>query len=276
MDPRKHYKILEIERSASLEEARQAYRDLIAVWHPDRYAHNPRLQKKALEKVKTVNAAFEFVSRFIIENGSGVENPSGTHNRPAPAASRKKNTVADTGDREAVWEKTESRLAAMARAKELAQAREAARTREAAKLAAAEKKRRAASKESRRDVQNQARKQAREDAERARLEKKLDRERAWAETEQKLRALKLAREKAALACTGNPAEDKKGRATVGWYMKQVLICSGILLVVFSGNALQTFVHVTFTVMLTMIGGSFLAWWVAAKVIGKRCLKRKND
>jgi len=274
MVPYKHYKILEIDPSASLEEARQAYRDLIAVWHPDRYTHNPRLQEKALEKVKTVNAAFDVVSRFIIENGSLKKNPPEAESRPAQATFQEKNRAVDNSDRAAVWEKTEARLAALARAKEFAQAREAAREQEAARIAAAEEKRRAALKEGRREAQHQAQAQEKEVAERARIEKKLARERAWAETEQKLRALKLAREKAALARADNHTEPRENRGLVGWYLKQVFISSGILFIGFSGNALQTFIHISFTAMLITIGSGFLAWWVVAKIMGGKAKKSK--
>jgi curved DNA-binding protein CbpA len=276
MDPRKHYKILEIERSASLEEARQAYRDLIAVWHPDRYTHNPRLQKKALEKVKAVNAAFEYVSRFILENGSEKEGPSEANGRTAPATARKKTEAADNLDRAAVWEKTEARLAALARARELAQAREALQAREAARWVKVGKKRPPASKKSGLEAENRVRARDKETTEKGHLEKRLAREKAWAETEQKLRALKLAREKAALARAGSHPRRKESREPVGWYVKQVLISVGILLIAFSSNALQPFIHISFTAMLTMIGGGFLTWWGVAKIMGRKRLRNKGE
>jgi len=49
---------------ASQDEVNQAYRDLINVWHPDRFANNPRLQKKAEEKIKEINAAYEYIRSF--------------------------------------------------------------------------------------------------------------------------------------------------------------------------------------------------------------------
>ena len=42
-------RILEVEPGASLEEIKQAYRDQTKVWHPDRFANDVRLQKKAEE-----------------------------------------------------------------------------------------------------------------------------------------------------------------------------------------------------------------------------------
>ena len=56
--------ILGLKPGASQEEVNQAYRDLANVWHPDRFVGNPRLQKKAEEKIKEINAAYEYVKSF--------------------------------------------------------------------------------------------------------------------------------------------------------------------------------------------------------------------
>lgn len=55
------YSFLELELGDSPEKAKQAYRDLAFVWHPDRYSHNPRLQQKANEKLKAINEACEYL-----------------------------------------------------------------------------------------------------------------------------------------------------------------------------------------------------------------------
>ncbi|MGB7413310.1 MAG: J domain-containing protein [Thermosynechococcaceae cyanobacterium] len=54
-----HFQILELEASASLGEIKQAYKDLVTVWHPDRFGHNPRLREKAEGKLKQFNQAYE-------------------------------------------------------------------------------------------------------------------------------------------------------------------------------------------------------------------------
>jgi DnaJ-domain-containing protein 1 len=56
--------VLGLKPGASQEEVTQAYRDLVNVWHPDRFVGNPRLQKKAEEKVKEINAAYEYIKSF--------------------------------------------------------------------------------------------------------------------------------------------------------------------------------------------------------------------
>ena len=75
MDLRNCYKILEIQQTASLSEIKQAYRDMIGIWHPDRYVQNPRLHDKATEKLKELNVAYnELITRLtsgIVKNDAG-------------------------------------------------------------------------------------------------------------------------------------------------------------------------------------------------------------
>jgi uncharacterized protein (TIGR02145 family) len=59
-----YYKILELDPGASLEQIKQAYRDLARVWHPDRFSHDIRLQEKAQEKMKEINEAYEQLQSF--------------------------------------------------------------------------------------------------------------------------------------------------------------------------------------------------------------------
>jgi TonB family protein len=56
-------RILEIEPGASLEQIRQAYHDQTKVWHPDRFADDTRLQKKAEEKLTQINLAYRRLCR---------------------------------------------------------------------------------------------------------------------------------------------------------------------------------------------------------------------
>jgi DnaJ-domain-containing protein 1 len=55
---------LGLKPGASKEEVNEAYRDLASVWHPDRFANNLRLQKKAEERLKEINAAYEYIRFF--------------------------------------------------------------------------------------------------------------------------------------------------------------------------------------------------------------------
>jgi hypothetical protein len=73
-----HLRELELGENATPGEIRQAYRDLAKVWHPDRFANDPRMQAKASEKLRRVIEAYEFLQTH----------PSGS--RPAPKRARRK------------------------------------------------------------------------------------------------------------------------------------------------------------------------------------------
>ncbi|MBN3944480.1 DnaJ domain-containing protein [Nostoc sp. NMS9] len=59
------YQVLGISSDASVDEIKQAYKDLVQVWHPDRYAHNPRLQRKAEAELKAINSAYEIIMESL-------------------------------------------------------------------------------------------------------------------------------------------------------------------------------------------------------------------
>jgi len=62
---RRSFKILELDHGATEDDAKQAYKDIINVWHPDRFTSNPRLKQKAEQKLKEVNVAYENVKVFF-------------------------------------------------------------------------------------------------------------------------------------------------------------------------------------------------------------------
>lgn len=53
------YRMLEVEPGASLDEVKRSYRELVKVWHPDRFSHDPKLRDKAVDKLKKINRAYE-------------------------------------------------------------------------------------------------------------------------------------------------------------------------------------------------------------------------
>jgi hypothetical protein len=58
-DLRECYRVLELAPGATLEDVKRSYRELVKVWHPDRFASDSKLQQKAGEKIKEINLAYE-------------------------------------------------------------------------------------------------------------------------------------------------------------------------------------------------------------------------
>jgi hypothetical protein len=54
-------RILGLETDATLDEMREAYQDLKAVWHPDRFSDNPELKAKAEGKQEAVESAYKLL-----------------------------------------------------------------------------------------------------------------------------------------------------------------------------------------------------------------------
>jgi outer membrane protein assembly factor BamE (lipoprotein component of BamABCDE complex) len=61
MDLSDAYRVLELPAGASEDTVREARKTLAKVWHPDRHANDPELQRKAEIKLSEINAAFETI-----------------------------------------------------------------------------------------------------------------------------------------------------------------------------------------------------------------------
>lgn len=73
--------VLGVKPNATADEIKLAYRDLVRVWHPDRFAHNKRLQQKAEEKLKEINEAYEQLQSTFAYAGNRQTQPP-----PAPTS----------------------------------------------------------------------------------------------------------------------------------------------------------------------------------------------
>jgi hypothetical protein len=59
LDTTQAYGVLGLAPGATPDEVKTAYRDLVKVWHPDRFADNERLREKAQRQLQLYNEAYE-------------------------------------------------------------------------------------------------------------------------------------------------------------------------------------------------------------------------
>jgi curved DNA-binding protein CbpA len=93
--------ILGVTRNTTPEEIKLAYRDLVKVWHPDRFAHDQRLQQKAAEKLKEINEAYEQLQSAFTHRESAERKPASTgESKPNPRSAVAKNRRSTTPPRQ--------------------------------------------------------------------------------------------------------------------------------------------------------------------------------
>jgi len=63
-----HFEMLELQPGASLKEIKESYRELVQVWHPDRFQTNPNLQKRAHLKLQQINESYEVLKNYYEHN----------------------------------------------------------------------------------------------------------------------------------------------------------------------------------------------------------------
>ncbi len=86
MELRKAYEILEVAEGANEEAIKDARKLLAKVWHPDRHANDPELQKRAQDKLAAVNEAFEVIRKAGFPAGK-APNPEAKKPQPTPPKS---------------------------------------------------------------------------------------------------------------------------------------------------------------------------------------------
>ena len=88
MDIDRCYQILELDPGASLDELGRAYKDLVNVWHPDRFSKSPRLRRKAEKKLKEINEAYDRIRSYLSARERLDERPAGQVKGPWSSALR--------------------------------------------------------------------------------------------------------------------------------------------------------------------------------------------
>jgi curved DNA-binding protein CbpA len=61
LDLHKHFAVLELKPGASLEQIKASYKELVQIWHPDRFQNNPQLQQRAHLKLQQINNSYDFL-----------------------------------------------------------------------------------------------------------------------------------------------------------------------------------------------------------------------
>jgi hypothetical protein len=92
------FEILGLRSDATPDQVRESYKDLVKVWHPDRFAHDPALRRKAQERLKQINEAYEVLRSYLGEKegrGTGSE-PHRWNRHPDSHAAQQE---ADNADR---------------------------------------------------------------------------------------------------------------------------------------------------------------------------------
>lgn len=81
MSVRKYCEILGVSAGASAQDVKQAYRDLAKVWHPDRFQDSDRLRKRAEEKLKQINDAYEYLKNGVPHEGFDESGADHSHSQ---------------------------------------------------------------------------------------------------------------------------------------------------------------------------------------------------
>lgn len=74
-DIERYYQILGLKPNASLQEVKQVYRNLVKIWHPDRFIDDPYSKQQAEEKIKIINQAYDAIQTYQNSFQSSVTNP---------------------------------------------------------------------------------------------------------------------------------------------------------------------------------------------------------
>lgn len=75
--------VLELRRGATVEELKKSYRELILVWHPDRFQVNETLRQRAETKTKQINAAYSSLLSHLCATPEPVQSRTWSSAQPS-------------------------------------------------------------------------------------------------------------------------------------------------------------------------------------------------
>ncbi len=93
----RYCELLEVSPGASPEEIQRSFRELIKIWHPDRFADQPELQIRATRKTSELTKAFQWLRRHAEANSTSKANgnakEASPHRTPETILQLLRNTV---------------------------------------------------------------------------------------------------------------------------------------------------------------------------------------
>jgi len=94
MDLQRCRQILNLKPGASKEDIQKSYHDLVKVWHPDRFGHDPALALRAQEMLKEINEAHRVLMKA--PHPEPVHNTKPATHYPATRPIRKRGMFHDS------------------------------------------------------------------------------------------------------------------------------------------------------------------------------------
>lgn len=74
-------RILGLDEDATADDIKTAYRETVQILHPDKFAGNKKLQDRATEQFKNLQAAYDFLNSAKGSQGASTQGPSKTTGR---------------------------------------------------------------------------------------------------------------------------------------------------------------------------------------------------
>lgn len=86
-------KVLGIDATATPENLKKAYRNLVKQWHPDKFQNDLRLQNNAQERLQEINEAYRALEPIILKSQKSHSSPSKESKSRAAAGRRRVNNT---------------------------------------------------------------------------------------------------------------------------------------------------------------------------------------